>query len=98
MDMHCEATSHLFDAILKLENIDDCYRFFEDLCTIKELKDLTQRFQIATLLDQGMNYQSIVRTVDTSTTTISRVNQCLNYGSGGYRAVLDKMNAAKEAQ
>ena len=98
MDMRNDVTSDLFDAILQLENIDDCYRFFEDLCTIKELRDLSQRFQIATLLDQGMNYQNIVRAVDTSTTTISRVNQCLNYGSGGYRSALDKMQAAKEAQ
>ena len=98
MDLRSDATDRLFDAVLKLETIEDCYRFFEDLCTIKELRDLSQRFQIATLLDQGLNYQNIVRKVDASTTTISRVNQCLNYGSGGYRAMLDKMRTAGEAQ
>lgn len=97
MEIRNEAINRLFDAILELENTEDCYRFFEDLCTIRELRDLSQRFQIATLLDKGMNYQSIVRMVDTSTTTISRVNQCLNYGSGGYRSALDKLQAGKEA-
>ena len=96
MDLKNEATDHLFAAVLKLESIEDCYHFFEDLCTVKELRDLTQRFQIASLLSEGLNYQSIVRRVDASTTTISRVNQCLNYGSGGYRAMLDKLQAAKE--
>ena len=97
MDLRCSATDRLFDAILQLKTSDDCYRFFEDLCTIKELRDLSQRFQIATLLDQGLNYQAIVRQVDASTTTISRVNQCLHYGSGGYRDALSKMKDAEEA-
>ena len=64
--------------------------FFEDVCTIKELQDLSQRFQIAVLLDQGMNYQAIAKEVDTSSTTISRVNNCLQYGSGGYRDALSR--------
>lgn len=98
MDLRSDATDRLFEAVLKLETTEDCYRFFEDLCTIKELRDLSQRFQIATLLDQGLNYQNIVRKVDASTTTISRVNQCLHYGSGGYRAMLDKMRTAEEAR
>ena len=87
---------HLFRAILSLQNIDECYEFFEDVCTVKELQDLAQRFQIAVLLDQGLNYQSIVKEVDTSSTTISRVNNCLNYGTGGYRDALDRMKAANE--
>ena len=96
MDLRCNATDRLFDAILQLKTSDECYRFFEDLCTIKELRDLSQRFQIATLLHQGQNYQSIVKQVDASTTTISRVNQCLNYGTGGYRDALDKLKNAEE--
>lgn len=98
MDLRNESTDMLFSAILKLESVEDCYRFFEDLCTIKELRDLSQRFQIATLLDEGMNYQSIVRRVDASTTTISRVNQCLQYGSGGYRLALKRQKAEKEGK
>lgn len=96
MDLRCNATDRLFDAILQLETADECYRFFEDLCTIKELRDLSQRFQIATLLNQGMNYQTIVKQVDASTTTISRVNQCLNYGTGGYRDALSKLKDVEE--
>ena len=96
MDLRCDATDQLFGSILRLESIEECYRFFEDLCTIRELRDLSQRFQIATLLDQGMNYQTIVKKTEASTTTISRVNQCLNYGSGGYRDALEKRNAAGE--
>ena len=97
MDLRNQATDRLFEAVLSLETVEDCYRFFEDVCTIKELQDLSQRFQIAMLLEQGMNYQAITSAVDTSTTTISRVNHCLNYGSGGYRAVLDKTPKEEEA-
>jgi len=98
MELRSDATDRLFDTILQLETLEDCYRFFEDLCTIRELRDLSQRYQIATLLDEGLNYQSIVGRVDASTTTISRVNHCLQYGSGGYRDALSRMHAAsKEA-
>lgn len=96
MDLRNESTDRLFTAVLQLESVEECYRFFEDLCTIKELRDLSQRFQIATLLNEGLNYQSIVKRVDASTTTISRVNQCLNYGSGGYRMMLDRLCDRKE--
>ena len=97
MDLRSDANDRLFQAVLNLNSIDDCYRFFEDLCTIKELRDLSQRFQIATLLSEGHNYQAIVRKVDASTTTISRVNQCLTYGTGGYRDALTRLGNAKEA-
>ena len=96
MDLRTETTDRLFEAILNLESIEDCYRFFGDVRTIKELQDLSQRFRIAALLDQGKNYQSIAKEVDTSTTTISRVNHCLQYGSGGYRAAFDKLRAMRE--
>lgn len=95
VDLHSEMVDRLFMAILKLETVDDCYRFFEDVCTVKEIKDMAQRLYIAALLDKGMNYQSIAQTVEASSATISRVNKCLVYGSGGYRAVLDKMQASE---
>lgn len=97
-DLHNAAADRLFEAILGLETVEDCYRFFRDVCTIKEIRDISQRLYIATLLDQGLNYQSISRMVEASSATISRVNRCLNYGSGGYRAVLERMQNAREAE
>lgn len=96
MDLRSDQLTRLFEAVLTLESVEDCYRFFEDVCTIKELQDLSQRFHIATLLDEGLNYQAIARRVETSSTTISRVNHCLNYGSGGYRTVLRRLKAKEE--
>lgn len=96
VDLHSESVDRLFEAILSLETLEDCYRFFEDVCTIKEIRDISQRLCIAELLHQGMNYQNISKVVDASSATISRVNRCLNYGSGGYRVALEKMQAYKE--
>lgn len=96
MDLRSDQLTRLFEAVLTLESVEDCYRFFEDVCTIKELQDLSQRFHIATLLDEGLNYQAIARRVETSSTTISRVNHALNYGSGGYRTVLRRLKAKEE--
>lgn len=93
-DIHSPSLDRLFEIILSLENVEDCYRFFEDVCTIKELQDMAQRLDAAFLLDEGMNYQDISQTVGISTATISRVSRCLKYGSG-YRTALDK---AKEKQ
>lgn len=86
-----EATDQLFTAILKLENIEECYEFFEDLCTINEIVSLSQRLEVARLLDSGENYENIVATTGASTATISRVKRCLYYGADGYRKVLDKL-------
>lgn len=80
----------LFEAIVSLENVEECARFFEDVCTIKEIQDLSQRYAVARMLDEGEKYQKIEATTGASTATISRVNKCLAYGSGGYRAVLKK--------
>ena len=91
MDMHCEATSHLFDAILKLENIDDCYRFFEDLCTVSEIKSTAQRIVVAKMLSDKRIYTEIVNKTGASTATISRVNRSLAYGCDAYRMVFDRM-------
>ena len=98
MDLRNDAADRLFEAILGLETVEDCYRFFEDVCTIKEIRDISQRLHIATLLSQGMNYQSISRIVDASSATISRVNRCLNYGSGGYREALNRLQVLEEAE
>ena len=79
----------LFDAVLKLKTKEDCRKFFEDVCTIKELQDVTQRLEVASLLKQGNNYQEVSKKTGASTATICRVNKCLNYGSGGYNIVLE---------
>lgn len=98
VDLRNETVDRLFEAILNLETIDDCYRFFEDVCTIKEIRDISQRLSIAALLHQGMNYQAIAQRVDASSATISRVNRCLNYGSGGYREALQKMQPLEDVK
>ncbi len=87
----------LFQIILQLEDIDDCYRFFEDICTIKELQDMAQRLDAAFLLDKGMNYQDISKEVGISTATISRVSKCLKYGNG-YRKALDRAKEGTNEQ
>jgi TrpR-related protein YerC/YecD len=85
------STDRLFQTILNLETIDECYAYFEDLCTIKELSDMSQRLDAAVLLAQGLSYQKIMDQVDISTATIGRVSKCLNYGSGGYKAAIQKL-------
>ena len=85
----------LFEAVLSLESVEECAAFFDDVCTIKEIQDLSQRFAVARLLDKGEKYQSIEEATGASTATISRVNKCLTYGSGGYRTVLKKSNEKK---
>jgi TrpR-related protein YerC/YecD len=81
----------LFQTILNLETIDECYAYFEDLCTIKELSDMSQRLDAAILLNEGLSYQKIGEQVDVSTATIGRVSKCLNYGPGGYKTILKKL-------
>ena len=88
----CEANDDLFKAILALETEEDCYRFFEDLLTIKELQSMAQRWQVVRMLKEKMTYIDIAAETGTSATTISRVNKCLNYGAGGYAAVLKKLD------
>ena len=87
---HTPSTDALFEAILSLESAEECYRFFEDVCTIKEVQDMAQRLAVARMLKSGMNYQAISKETGASTATISRVNKCLNYGSGGYEAILKR--------
>jgi TrpR-related protein YerC/YecD len=81
----------LFQSILNLQSIDECYAYFEDLCTIKELNDMSQRLDAAILLEQGLSYQKITEQVAISTATIGRVSRCLNYGTGGYKTAINKL-------
>ena len=81
----------LFEAILTLRDQEDCYRFFEDICTISELQALSQRLQVAKLLREKITYQEISKRTGASTATISRVNRCVVYGAGGYDMVLARI-------
>ena len=81
----------LFEAILSLEDQEDCYRFFEDVCTINELHAIAQRLQVAKLLSEKKTYSEIEDLTKASTATISRINKCLVYGSDGYKRVLERM-------
>lgn len=81
----------LFEAILKLENTDECYSFFEDLCTISEIKAMAQRLEVAKMLTAGDTFNTIAEKTGASTATISRVNRCINYGAGGYERILKKL-------
>lgn len=83
-----ENFDEFFKAILKLKSVEDCRKFFEDVCTIKEMQDVTQRLEVASLLMQGNNYQDVSKKTGASTATISRVNKCLMYGNGGYKLVI----------
>lgn len=85
----------LFEAILSLKTVDECYSFFEDVCTIKEIIEIAQRLKAAKMLKAGVNYAEISKATGMSTATISRVNKCLEYGNGGYNIVLDRLNEDK---
>ena len=81
----------LFEAILMLESVEECHSFFEDLCTVSELKSMGQRFEVAKMLDKNAIYTDISAKTGASTATISRVNRSLNYGSDGYRLILERL-------
>ncbi|HHZ17437.1 MAG TPA: YerC/YecD family TrpR-related protein [Peptococcaceae bacterium] len=88
-------TEDLFEAILLLENKEDCYRFFEDICTVAEIKALAQRLEVAKMLDQNYTYTDIAERTGASTATISRVKRCLYFGADGYRTILDRLKEQK---
>ena len=88
-----ESIDRLFQTILNLESIEECYQYFADICTIKEVQDMAQRLDTAILLSKGNSYQKIAEQVDVSSATIGRVSKCLNYGSGGYKVALEKLNS-----
>jgi len=87
----------LFSAILRLETPDETQRFFRDLCTLTELRDIAQRWAVVRMLDAGMHYAEISRKTGASTATITRIASWLNHGEGGYRSMLDKLDAASRA-
>lgn len=91
-----EAVDKLFEAILCLRSRDECYTFFEDLCTVNELLSLSQRFEVATMLDDHKTYLEIAEKTGASTATISRVNRSLNYGNDGYDMVFKRMSSPGE--
>ena len=88
-----DAVDHLFDAVLKLESKEECYSFFEDLCTVNELLSLSQRFEVAAMLRDRKTYLEIAEKTGASTATISRVNRSLNYGNDGYELVFERMDS-----
>ena len=94
--LHCESVDRLFQTILSLQTIEDCYAYFEDLCTIKEIQDMSQRLDTAILLSKGISYQKIAEQVEVSSATIGRVSKCLNYGAGGYKKVIAQLSALEE--
>lgn len=81
----------LFESILSLKTLEECYLFFDDLCTVNELRSLAQRLEVARMLRQGHTYHQIERETGASTATISRVKRCLNYGNDGYKLVLERI-------
>ena len=95
---HNEMTDRLMNAFADLKTPEDCYSFLEDLCTIKEILDMSQRLEIALLLNNGTNCQDINKKTGVSTAPISRVNKCLAYGSGGYEKVLKLLEQNEDSK
>ncbi|MBR2038982.1 MAG: hypothetical protein IJ947_01095 [Phascolarctobacterium sp.] len=94
--IHDHLTDQLFEAILSLKDKEQCYNFFEDICTISELKALAQRLEVARMLDEGSIYEEIVSKTGASTATISRVKRCLVYGADGYNSVMSVIRKGKD--
>ena len=88
----------LYEAILTLKDLDECKKFFSDLCTVAELRAMEQRFEVAMLLSDGMIYNDILERTGASSATISRVNRSLNYGMGAYRIIFDRMKEDEQKQ
>ncbi len=86
-----EELDHFFEAILSLKTIDECYKLFDDVATMNEMKSFAQRFHVAKMLNEGKKYQEIEQETSASTATISRVRRCLDFGSGGYGIVLERL-------
>lgn len=88
-----DSTKDLFEAILTLKTVEECESFFSDLCTVKEIKETSQRFEVARLLSAGYVYSDIAEKTGASTATISRVNRSLNYGEGGYKTAIERLES-----
>ena len=93
-----EGVDFLFRSILQLKTVDECYDFFEDLCTVPEIKAMSQRLVVAHMLSEHKVYSDIVTKTGASTATISRVNRCLHYGADGYRTILPRLKEQRDEQ
>lgn len=91
-----ESSDALYRAILSIRNEEECRQFLEDLCTVSELKAMAQRIDVAMLLDEGLIYSEILEKTGASSATISRVNRCLHYGAGGYKAIVPRLKAEQK--
>ena len=94
--MHTKEVEELFEAILSLKTKEECYKFFGDACTIKEVLEIAQRLKAAEMLKKGENYNVVSKETGMSTATISRVNKCLSYGGGGYEMVIERLQKKGE--
>ena len=90
-----EKSEQLYKAILLLKDEEECYNFFQDLCTVSELRSMEQRFEVASLLESGMIYNEILERTGASSATISRVNRSLSYGTGAYEKIVARMREEK---
>ena len=88
---HTEQIDRLFHAVLSLNSVDECYLYFEDLCTVKEIQAIAQRMDVAECLARGKSYQQTIAQTGASSATISRVKRCLDYGDGGYAMILERL-------
>jgi TrpR-related protein YerC/YecD len=88
---HTEQLDELFRSMLLLENVEECYQYFEDICTVKEVLALAQRLEVARMLNEGKSYQETIARTGSSSATISRVKRCLDYGAGGYPIILERL-------
>ncbi|MBN2878176.1 MAG: helix-turn-helix domain-containing protein [Clostridia bacterium] len=86
-----KSIDELYKAIVSINSVEECYTFFEDLCTITEIQAMAQRYHVALMLEQGVTYSKIAKETGASSATISRVNRALNYGAGGYKSVITKV-------
>lgn len=91
-----KSINNLVDALISLKDKTECYKFLEDLCTIAEIKAMGQRLEVARMLEDHVVYSDIVKKTGASTATISRVNRALNYGCGGYKIILDRLDGVEE--
>ncbi len=93
--LHTKDVDALFEAILSLKTVDECYKFFEDACTVKEILEIAQRLKAAKMLKAGSNYIEVCKETGMSTATISRVSKCLEYGGGGYSIVIERVGESE---
>lgn len=93
---HNNSTDELCEAFLSLKNKEECYVFLEDICTIKEILEMSQRLSVAKLLSKGMSYAQISQQTGVSTATISRISKCIEYGNGGYKTVIERLGEVEK--